>query len=254
MSRRVELRNLPLLCGAHIRRLGEIYRSELPRAEKERTFGAGLRESFHCRDCLRLRNDEHRPGRMKVKICMVGDVASGKTALIRDHVHANFDDRYTQTLGTKVSKKELRFWLRSGLLWKRCLVDLIVWDILGQQGFRELLKEAYFQGAGGILAVADVTRRKTLDDLDHWITGVYSVTGKVPLVLLGNKVELQEQAQFGAQEMAQAAKAYECAYWLTSSRGGENVERAFKFLAKQIVSSRWGQREAATPSFPGGGP
>src|SRR6266536_64204 len=115
--------------------------------------------------------------RMKVKVCLVGEAAVGKTSLIRRFVLDNFDDKYIQTLGTKVSKKELTSAVpdSSGEL----KIDMTIWDIMGQKGFRELLKEAYFYGARGILAVCDVTRRKTLDDLDDWIEGVYSVTGKI---------------------------------------------------------------------------
>src|SRR5437762_1532212 len=45
--------------------------------------------------------------RMKVKVCLIGEAAVGKTSLIRRFVLDNFDDKYIQTLGTKVSKKEL---------------------------------------------------------------------------------------------------------------------------------------------------
>src|SRR6266511_3512824 len=51
------------------------------------------------------------------------------------------DDKYIQTLGTKVSKKELTVPHVDGEAVK---VDMTIWDIMGQKGFRELLKEAYF--------------------------------------------------------------------------------------------------------------
>src|SRR5207249_7133728 len=131
--------------------------------------------------------------RMKVKVCLVGEAAVGKTSLIRRFVLENFDDKYIQTLGTKVSKKELTSTSPDGS--GELKIDMTIWDIMGQKGFRELLKEAYFYGARGILAVCDVTRRKTLEDLDDWIEGVYSVTGKIPIEFLGNKIDLKDQVQ-----------------------------------------------------------
>src|SRR3990170_3177750 len=119
--------------------------------------------------------------RMKMKICLVGEAAVGKTSLIRRFVLDDFDDKYIQTLGTKVSKKELS--LANPVGGSELKVDMTIWDIMGQKGFRELLKEAYFYGAKGIIAVCDVTRRSTLDDLDDWIEGVYSVTGRIPIHL-----------------------------------------------------------------------
>src|SRR5437773_856423 len=46
--------------------------------------------------------------KMKVKICLVGEGAVGKTCLIRRFIQDQFDDRYISTLGAKVSKKEIK--------------------------------------------------------------------------------------------------------------------------------------------------
>src|SRR5207247_2459493 len=81
-----------------------------------------------------------------------------------------FDEQYITTIGTRVSKKEVQVSLATQDL--HLQVDMMIWDIMGEKGFRELLKDAYFYGANGILAVADLTRRRTLDDLDDWIDGV----------------------------------------------------------------------------------
>src|SRR5256712_2100301 len=113
--------------------------------------------------------------RMKMKVCLVGEAAVGKTSLIRRFVLDDFDDKYIQTLGTKVSKKELQVPRPKGN--DPLKVDMTIWDIMGQKGFRELLKEAYFYAARGILAVCEVTRPPTFADLAHWIEGVSSVTG-----------------------------------------------------------------------------
>src|SRR3989337_726144 len=178
--------------------------------------------------------------RMKMKVCLVGEGAVGKTSLIRRFVLDDFDDKYIQTLGSKVSKKEITAASPDGS--GELKIDMTIWDIMGQKGFRELLKEAYFYGARGILAVCDITRRKTLDDLDDWIDGVYSVTGKIPTVLLGNKTEFIEHAQISEEDLAQAARAYDCPYFFTSARTGLNVELAFATLAERVAHERYARR------------
>src|SRR3989337_971296 len=110
--------------------------------------------------------------RMKVKICLVGEGAVGKTCLIRRFVHDQFDDRYISTLGAKVSKKEL-------------LVD----------------------GAQGVLAVLDVTRKETLTELHDWIAAVVKVTGNIPVEILANKADLKDQMAMTEQDVAAMAKA-----------------------------------------------
>ena len=177
-----------------------------------------------------------------MKICLVGEAAVGKTSLIRRFVLDDFDDKYIQTLGTKVSKKEIKSQHPDMKL--ELKIDMTIWDIMGQKGFRELLKEAYFYGAKGIVAVCDVTRRHTLDDLDDWIEGVYSVTGKIPIVFIANKIDLKEQTEFNEPEVKQATKAYDSPYYFSSARTGENVEIAFQTLADKVASERLTKRES----------
>jgi len=171
--------------------------------------------------------------RLKMKVCLVGEAAVGKTSLIRRFVHDDFHDKYIQTLGTKVSKVELKVALPGETL--PVQVGMTIWDIMGQKGFRELLKEAYFYGAKGVIAVCDGTRRSTLDDIDDWIEGVYSVTGRIPITLLANKADLVDRREVTDEQLAQVAKAYSSPYSYTSAKTGENVESAFQGLANLAV-------------------
>ncbi|TLZ70402.1 MAG: GTP-binding protein [Methanobacteriota archaeon] len=170
---------------------------------------------------------------LKSKICLVGEKAVGKTSLIRRYVLNMFDEQYLTTIGTRVSKKEVRVLLPEQDLLVE--IDMTIWDIMGEKGFRELLKDAYFYGANGILAVADVTRRRTLDDLDDWIDGIEHVVGKVPILLAVNKADLREGAQFVERDVAQIAKAYGSEYIMTSAKTGERVEDAFLRLGSLVA-------------------
>ncbi len=170
--------------------------------------------------------------KMKMKICLIGEGAVGKTSLIRRFVLDEFDDKYLQTLGTKVSKKELEIPAEGES--PAIQVDMTIWDIMGQKGFRELLKDAYFYGAKGIIAVCDVTRRNTLEELDDWIEGVYSVSGRIPIQFLANKSDLEDKLAMNTKDLEQATKAYDSRYYFTSAKTGLNVEQAFRELALRV--------------------
>ena len=170
--------------------------------------------------------------RLKTKICLVGQQMVGKTSLVRRCVLNEFDDRYITTLGVRTSKKELT--LRSP--GKEPLeVHLAIWDFMGQEGFRELLREAYFIGARGILAVADVTRRPTLEALGPWIETVRSIAGNVPIVLAINKADLDGQSVYSDEELSRFAARYEAPFLRTSAKTGANVETAFTRLAVAVA-------------------
>ena len=171
--------------------------------------------------------------RVKSKICLVGEKAVGKTSLVRRFVMNMFDEQYVTTIGTRVSKKEVHISMPD--LAQSVQVDLMIWDIMGEKGFRELLKDAFFYGANGILAVADLTRRRTLDDLDDWIDSVEQVVGKVPILIVVNKVDLTSNARFQERDVAQFAKAYGAEFFLTSAKTGDQVETAFARLGALVV-------------------
>jgi small GTP-binding protein len=171
--------------------------------------------------------------RVKSKVCLVGEKAVGKTSLVRRFVMNMFDEQYVTTIGTRVSKKEVHISMPD--LAQSVQVDLMIWDIMGEKGFRELLKDAYFYGANGILAVADLTRRRTLDDLDDWIDSVEQVVGKVPILIVVNKVDLTSNARFQERDVAQFAKAYGAEFFLTSAKTGDQVETAFARLGALVV-------------------
>ncbi len=171
--------------------------------------------------------------RLKSKVCLVGEKSVGKTSLVRRYVMNMFDEQYITTIGTRVSKKEVHVSMPD--VARPVQVDMMIWDIMGEKGFRELLKDAYFYGANGILAVADLTRRKTLDELDDWVDGVMRVCGRVPTVIAVNKADLVNQAQFDEKQVDQFAKAFDSQYVYTSAKTGQNVEEGFRLLGEAIL-------------------
>src|SRR5437773_11696847 len=110
--------------------------------------------------------------RIKTKVCLVGEAAVGKTSLIRRFVQDEFDDRYITTLGAKVSKREMAFETPDRT---KIHMDMTVWDIMGEKGFRELLEGKIVEEGKGVDAVCGVTRYSTHKELDDWGQSVYHV-------------------------------------------------------------------------------
>jgi small GTP-binding protein len=167
---------------------------------------------------------------MKVKVCFIGDAGVGKTSLIKRFVLDVFDDRYIATIGTKVTKKIVDVQGPQG----QAKVMMLVWDIMGQKGFRELLREAYFFGAHGAVAVCDMTNKETVEELRYWIKALTDVAGDVPIVFAGNKADLENERVVKDQDMKELASKYKAECYLTSAKTGQNVEAAFKTLALAI--------------------
>jgi len=190
-----------------------------------------------------VESDEDRTSkpRVRAKVCLVGDAGVGKTSLIRRFILNQFDDKYIKTIGTKVSKKSLC--LYDGFRERETEVVMTLWDIMGQEGFRELLKDAYFCGANGIMAVCDVTNEETMNRLDGWLDRTYKIAGDVPVAILINKADLGDKEKIEERKIAQFGRAYESPFFFTSAKTGEGVEKAFADISSRILRRETSERK-----------
>jgi len=184
----------------------------------------------------------------KLKVVLIGDSGVGKTSLVKRFVLDQFDDRYLATMGAKVTKKELLISRPDG---PSMQVDMIIWDVMGQKNIIELSQSSYFIGAQGIIAVCDVTNRRSLTGLEGWINGALYVSGDVPVHILINKMDLSEETALSRSDIARFSRSTGASFALVSAKSGTNVEEAFVNLAARIV--RTTHRDAATRavSLPG---
>src|SRR5215210_9350570 len=88
------------------------------------------------------------------KICMLGTFAVGKTSLVQRFVESIYSDKYHTTVGVKIDKKLVKSGEQE--------VNLLLWDIQGEDGVQKL-RSSYLRGAAGYILVIDGTRRATLD-------------------------------------------------------------------------------------------
>jgi small GTP-binding protein len=172
---------------------------------------------------------------IKKNIILLGDGAVGKTSLIRRFVIDQFDDKYLTTIGTKITKKDI--YLKNG--GGSTHMVLLVWDILGQKGYR-YTQALSFGGIEGAILVCDITRKATLESLrDYWLPSLIGVTGPVPMIFVANKGDLSGEAEFNEKDIKKLAiennalGADEKCY-VTSAKTGKNVDAAFHHLGQMV--------------------
>ena len=158
---------------------------------------------------------------------MLGTFAVGKTSLVRRYVKGIFSDKYLTTMGAKVDKKTVDFEDKT--------VDLLLWDLNGEDRFQELSMD-YVQGTAGYLLVIDSTRRSSFDAGHHLRQKVENAIGTVPFVVVFNKSDLNQAWENQDKEIQQLEESG----WTimhTSAKTGTGVEEVFKTLTKMIMSS-----------------
>src|SRR6267378_4628509 len=178
------------------------------------------------------------PKHYKIKVCLIGEQGVGKTSLVHRFVSGSFDESYIRTLGMRVSRKRVTLDRPSGSVH----ADLMVSDIMGNRTFLNLFKEAYFEAIQGVLAVFDVTQRDTLLALEAWISALLDRVGLVPVLTLGNKIDIPGRRETSDAEVAEVLRRYNCPVQYTSAKTGENVEDSFRGLAEAILGGGGGLR------------
>jgi small GTP-binding protein len=180
------------------------------------------------------------------KVVLLGDSAVGKTSLMNRFVNDSFDDSYISTVGAKVSKKEFKV----SMFDETYSVSLMVWDIIGSEGY-ESTQSRHIAGLNGAILVADLSRPETITKLEeYWIPLLFKTTGGVfpPILFVGNKLDIanvtvatQTPNVFSGMDKkirdAETIERYKVLnpYVLTSAKTGEGVEEGFRILAIMMV-------------------
>jgi len=181
------------------------------------------------------------PIRLRKKVCLLGDAAVGKTSVIRRYVHNQFDEKYITTIGTNVSKKDIKVVFQNqNNTNQNYEITLAIWDIIGQKELQSFNLN-YFRNANGGIVVCDITRRDTLDSLMMWTSSFFNTIGQVPLVFLVNKYDLLDRAEFQVEELTAIANQFNAPSFITSALTGENVEHAFYTLGEQMIKTTQAQ-------------
>ncbi len=167
-------------------------------------------------------------GEYAYKLILGGEGGVGKTSMVHRFVEDSFQSDYKSTIGTSIMKKECEF---QGLESK---VRFIIWDLAGQAQFKRV-RQTYLANAEAGILVYDVTRQETLDRLEDWFNDIKSISPKISLILVGNKIDLSESRVISTEQGEKLAEKLNLSYVETSAKTGENINDAFKMLALQMI-------------------
>lgn len=159
------------------------------------------------------------------KLVLVGDGGVGKTTLVKRHLTGEFEKKYIPTLGVEVHP--LRFDTNYGPM------TFNVWDTAGQEKFGGLRDGYYIKGQCAIM-MFDVTSRITYKNIPNWYRDISRVCENVPMVLVGNKVDVKDR-QIKARQI-QFHRKRNLQYYDVSARSNYNFEKPFLWLSKRLTN------------------
>ena len=110
-----------------------------------------------------------------------------------------------------------------------------VWDTAGQEKFGGLRDGYYIQGQCAII-MFDVTSRITYKNVPNWHRDLVRVCETIPIVLVGNKVDVKERKVKAKQITFHRKKNLQ--YYDISAKSNYNFEKPFLWLARKVRRRR----------------
>lgn len=168
-----------------------------------------------------------------IKIIIAGNNGVGKTCLIHRFIDGRFDAGTKATLGVDFSLKKVTISNPK----HKYLIDLHLWDIAGEDRFKEILPY-YLSGTNGIMLVFDITNPLSLNVLNLWIKVVKNhLTEDIPIILISSKHDLTSEISMDDIQIFMQTHSIHT-YLPACSLDGYGVTIAFQKLAKLIIKNK----------------
>ena len=175
-------------------------------------------------------------GEIKHKIIVIGAPAVGKTSLVRKYTKGEFQKEYISTLGAQFSRYEE--------IIENNRIELIIWDIAGQQVFEMMRKKFYIGSSAGIVVFSHAADESgSISEIQKWMDELRSNCGEIPVILFGNKIDLIDVDKLESNDklvgsdskIEQLIKKHGfMGYYKTSALTGEGVKEAFQSLVRKL--------------------
>ena len=161
------------------------------------------------------------------KYIIIGDPSVGKSNILMKFAHNKFTDEYQATIGVDFGGRSIA---NNSKIYR-----IQIWDTAGQENFRSITR-AYYKNSVCALVVYDITSRESFEHVQNWIQDIKDQSPKtVLIVLVGNKVDLEENRVVSYDEGSEFAVKNGLIFEETSAKSGQGIEEVFLKSAKEIA-------------------
>ena len=166
-----------------------------------------------------------------LSIITLGNSQVGKTQLSHCFIDEKFELNSLTTIAYDLRTKTIQ--LKNGEK-----IRLKIWDTAGQERFQRLALQ-YVVNAQGIYLVYDITNKVSFQQIDNWINLASQKVdvNKIPLIIVGNKNDLETSRVITYEEGKNLAQKYNATFYETSALKNINVQESFLDLIERVYEN-----------------
>lgn len=164
-----------------------------------------------------------------MKICLFADKDAGKKTLVKSNILHNYYkvEDYLSTIGVEFCTKTVDY--REG-------IRIHLW-IISEKEYHARSWKLYIHGSLGVILMYDITNAKTLNRLSEWCQMVRKYREEVPILLVGNKLDLEENREVSKEQVEMLKQDNNLVSSMEISvKTGENVEKMFLKILSMILN------------------
>ncbi|CAH6719881.1 rheb-like protein Rhb1p [[Candida] jaroonii] len=160
------------------------------------------------------------------KLAVVGSRSVGKSSMIVRFVEDYFVESYYPTIENQFSKN---------LIYKNQEYEIEILDTAGQDEF-SMINEKHLIGIHGYVLVYSVTSRQSFEVVEIIRDKILNSVGSenIPMILIGNKSDLNYQRQVEYSQGEELAKKFNCKFLEASVKDNLNITKSFEMLIDKI--------------------
>ena len=177
---------------------------------------------------------------ISINIIALGNTEVGKTA----YIIRNTENKFRPSLSTVgIDMRNKRIELENGQK-----VNIKFYDTSGQERYRSLAPN-FIKKADGIILMYDITNRESFDTISRWWNDIFDLKERdFPVILVGNKCDLEDERKVQKEEGEKIAKEYNVKFYEASNKDGINVEKSSRELINVILSRKPDDIKQTKPS------
>jgi small GTP-binding protein len=167
-----------------------------------------------------------------IKILLIGDSATGKSAIMYKYCEDQFNKDFISTIGIDFKIKMIEYQSK--------LIKIQIWDTAGQERFKSITS-AYYRGADVAIICYDITNRKSFDNLEIWINDInkkVNLNNLSCLTIVGCKCDLEDHRVVTQSEGREFALKHHAQFFETSSKTNVGIDDMFYCIIDHVMHEK----------------